>query len=80
MQNAFDVLTYNDYSGYGTGEVVENMLCAFYKVIKSKRKNIWVTWAHIEGMARFLSQENFKWYHIDDSETNAKRVMLIGQS
>lgn len=26
MQNAFDVLTYNDYSGYGTGEVVENMV------------------------------------------------------
>ena len=24
--DVFDVITYNDYSGYGTGEVVENMV------------------------------------------------------
>ncbi|KAI4256995.1 MAG: hypothetical protein L6R42_005907 [Xanthoria sp. 1 TBL-2021] len=29
-------------------------------------------------MARFLSQDNWKFYHIDDAEANRKRVMLIG--
>ncbi|KAL8749743.1 MAG: hypothetical protein Q9184_006683 [Pyrenodesmia sp. 2 TL-2023] len=69
----FDVRTYNDYTGYGTGE-----LCAFDEVISTEEKDIWMIWAHIEGMARFLSQDNDRWYHIDDSETNSKRVMLIG--
>ncbi|KAL9595380.1 MAG: hypothetical protein Q9219_006482 [cf. Caloplaca sp. 3 TL-2023] len=71
-------MAYNDFSGYGAAEVVDNMLSTFNGVIKHEPKDIWSVWAHIEGMARFLSQDNYKWYHIDDAEGNAKRVMLLG--
>ncbi|CAO1605284.1 hypothetical protein XANCAGTX0491_008805 [Xanthoria calcicola] len=75
---AFGVMAYTDYSGYGTAEVVGNMLHAFDQVINTKETDAWSIWAHIEGMARFLSQDNWKFYHIDDAEANGKRVMLIG--
>ncbi|KAI4096378.1 MAG: hypothetical protein LQ339_006966 [Xanthoria mediterranea] len=75
---AFGVMAYTDYSGYGTAEVVGNMLHAFDQVINTKETDAWIIWAHIEGMARFLSQDNWKFYHIDDAEGNGKRVMLIG--
>ncbi|KAL8937098.1 MAG: hypothetical protein Q9216_004594 [Gyalolechia sp. 2 TL-2023] len=54
------------------------MLTAFDEVVNAEEKDVWMIWAHIEGMARFLSQDNWKWYHIDDAEGNGKRVMLIG--
>ncbi|KAL8851492.1 MAG: hypothetical protein Q9221_003592 [Calogaya cf. arnoldii] len=75
---AFGVIAWTDYSGYGTAEVVGNILHAFDQVIRAEKNDVWVIWAHIEGMARFLTQDNWKFYHIDDAEANGKRVMLIG--
>ena len=37
-------------------------LCAFDEAVSSENKNVWTIWAQIEGMARFLSQDNWRWY------------------
>ncbi|KAL8650287.1 MAG: hypothetical protein Q9226_005206 [Calogaya cf. arnoldii] len=59
---AFGVIAWTDYSGYGTAEVVGNILHAFDQVIRAEAEDIWTIWAHIEGMARFLTQDNWRFY------------------
>lgn len=79
-QDNFRMHIFSDWSGYGTCEVMENMFLAFNKEVKKKTNDIWAIWSIIEGMALFLNRPAGleQWYGIDDSEGNAKRVMLFG--
>ncbi|KAL9033731.1 MAG: hypothetical protein Q9180_005792 [Flavoplaca navasiana] len=73
----FGVVGDMEFTGYGTREVVENILLTFDKAVRSEQMDVWVVWAHIEGLARFLSQRNWAFYHISDHSTT-NLIQLIG--
>lgn len=79
-QDSFRMHIFSDWNGYGTCEVMENMFLAFNSEVKKNTKDVWAIWSLVEGMALFLNRPGSleQWYGIDDSEGNAKRVMLFG--
>lgn len=77
-QEAFGMYIFNDWTGYGICEVIENMFLAFEKETKEKNREPLGLWSHIEGMALFLNDDIAEWHMFSDSEGNAKRTMLIG--
>ena len=85
-QDNFGVHIFNDWNGYGTSEVMENVFKAFDKELgkytveggEKRKKDVLPLWAHIEGLALWLTRGLDDWGMSDDSEGNAKRVMLLG--
>lgn len=77
-QDMFGMYIFNDWSGYGTAEVMENMLLAFDKDAKKKVTEPMVLWSHVEGMAWFLNGDLIQWNMSDDSEGNAAIVAMFG--
>ncbi|KAL8928870.1 MAG: hypothetical protein Q9208_001648 [Pyrenodesmia sp. 3 TL-2023] len=78
-QEIMGVFVFDRWNSYAVCEVVENMLAAFNKAVKSP--DDWFTvLAHTEGLGRFLQflESDFAYYYDNDREGNAKRLMLIG--
>ena len=71
---------YNDFSGYGFQEVVENMLFDFnkdYKKANSRSTNI--LWHHVEAMAHFLGTGDLMhWMMQDDGDRLTQAFSVIG--
>lgn len=53
-QDAFGCYFYNDFTGYGQQEVIENMLQAAYNEFASKSFDLHRFWVHIEALAMFF--------------------------
>ena len=75
-QDAHDQYFYNDFSGYGFQEVVENHLLSFDKVMRQKEPDMMLLWAHVESAAIILPGDC--WYCSDDSDGILATLRLIG--
>ena len=79
-QDAQGQYHYNDFSGYGFQEVVENMLFEFskeYKKVNSRSTN--VLWHHVEAMAHFLGTGDLMhWMMQDDGDRLTQSFSVIG--
>jgi len=53
-QDIFGCHFYNDFTGYGQQEVIENMLQAAYNEFASKSFDLHRFWVHIEALAVFF--------------------------
>ncbi|CAD6578914.1 MAG: hypothetical protein ASARMPRED_008891 [Alectoria sarmentosa] len=80
-QDRFRMHVFSDWSGYGTCEVMENMvLPGFQQGGEAKNSGHLGRLVNHGRKALFLDRSAGlgQWYGIDDSEGNAKRVMLFG--
>lgn len=77
-QENFDLYIFNDYNGYGTQEVVENMLAAFDKAMTAEPVDLMLVWAQVEGMALFLNDDLMEYNMIDDGASVARFAEIIG--
>jgi hypothetical protein len=53
-QDLFSCHFYNDFTGYGQQEIIENMLQAVYNEFASKAFDLHRFWVHIEALAVFF--------------------------
>ena len=83
----FDLYIFNDYNGYGTQEVMENMLLAFDEAMNPAAAAgageepldlMLRLWAQVEGMALFLNDDLMEYNMIDDSASVARFAEIIG--
>ncbi|KAL9117753.1 MAG: hypothetical protein Q9187_005708 [Circinaria calcarea] len=77
-QDEHGLYIYNDFSGYGATEVMENQLVEFDKEFKKKTKSAITLWSQMEGISLFLNGDMQAWCMCDDSERNTKVAALIG--
>ena len=88
-QDNFDLYVFNDFNGYGTQEVMENMLLAFDEAMSPAAAAaaaagekpldlMWRLWAQVEGMALFLNDDLVEYNMIDDSASVARFAEIIG--
>lgn len=71
---------YNDYTGYGLQEVIENQLAAINSLMGKKPEPPAVAlWIHLSALAHWLSvQELGPWMMMDDGERWSNTVAMIG--
>jgi hypothetical protein len=79
-QDEYGVYFYNDYSGYGMMECVDNILLALDKELSKKRVNSAALWALVEGLGLFFGcGENVnEWYMCDDGDGVTDRIEMLG--
>ncbi|KAF2277346.1 uncharacterized protein EI97DRAFT_432224 [Westerdykella ornata] len=80
-QDNFGMHIYNDFTGYGFQEVLENQLVAFNKAMRPSEPNAVDLWMHLSGLAHFLpTQDLGPWLHTDDPDRVGETVGLIGNA
>ncbi|KAL6832235.1 hypothetical protein V8C40DRAFT_273590 [Trichoderma camerunense] len=77
-QDDYAMYIYNDFSWYGTIEVLENMFVHFEKVLKSKNHEPLDVWREIEGLALLLNSGNAAFEMCDDGERCERIIELFG--
>lgn len=76
-QEYMDQYQYNDFTGYGFQEMVNNQLQAFHNEYTKESPDPLTLWGIITGFAYVLPGPG-DWYHCDDSQQLADTVKLIG--
>jgi len=80
-QDNFDMYVYNDFTGYGLQEVVENQLVAFHQEYIKKDSDPHRVFVHMEAMAIWLfTSELSPWMGLDDGDRLCATVDAIGQA
>ncbi|EON68928.1 hypothetical protein W97_08186 [Coniosporium apollinis CBS 100218] len=76
----FGMYIYNDYHGYGTAEVIENMLLAWTTEYQKKDSSVWELWKHTEAIAHFfaLMPELIGFGNLEDGERVNEILNVIG--
>ena len=80
-QENFELYIFNDYNGYGTQEVIENMLLAFDEamtMMMAEPVDVLEVWAQAEGMTLFLNDDLMEYNMIDDADSVARVTEIIG--
>ncbi|KXJ89127.1 hypothetical protein Micbo1qcDRAFT_165897 [Microdochium bolleyi] len=81
--DAFNMHVFNDFHGYGIGEVVENVLSTFDNEFKKKRddKSLKSMWANIAGLNHwFVEGDIMPWIGSDDGEKVKTTVEIVGKA
>ncbi|KAF2813464.1 uncharacterized protein BDZ99DRAFT_460703 [Mytilinidion resinicola] len=80
-QDNFDMYVYNDFTGYGLQEVVENQLVAFHEEYTKKDSDPHRVFVHMEAMAIWLFiNELAPWVGLDDGDRLCATVDAIGRA
>lgn len=83
-QDNFELHVFNDFNGYGTQEVLENMLVAFDEVMNppiaatGPLDMVLRLWAQVEGMSLFLNDDLMEYNMLDDSASVARFAEMVG--
>ncbi|KAF2182399.1 hypothetical protein K469DRAFT_690860 [Zopfia rhizophila CBS 207.26] len=79
-QDLFGMYIYNDFTGYGLQEVIENQLAAINSLMAKKPEPPAVTlWVQLSAFAHWLNtQELGPWMMMDDGERWNDTVAMIG--
>ncbi|KAK0756346.1 hypothetical protein N5P37_010998 [Trichoderma harzianum] len=77
-QDDYSMYIFNDFSWYGTIEVLENMFVQFEKVLKSKNHEPLDVSREIEGLAWLLNSGNAEFEMCDDGERCQLILELFG--
>ncbi|THX45545.1 hypothetical protein D6D06_10435 [Aureobasidium pullulans] len=78
-QDMFGMYVYNDFTGYGYQEVVENNMAEFNKVLNDKDGKTEELWTILESMAWWIVDEpNAPWHMVDDGERSWLTYSLLG--
>ena len=76
-QDFMDQYQYNDFTGYGFQEMVNNQLQAFHNEYTKKSPDPLTLWGFITGFAHVLPGPG-DWYMCDDSQQIVETMKLIG--
>ncbi|PVH69177.1 hypothetical protein DL98DRAFT_598877 [Cadophora sp. DSE1049] len=78
-QDSLGMFIYNDFTGYGLQEVVQNQLSAFHKGFLSDKPNPFALWYMMESLAWwFTSTDTTLWNMIDDSMRVSDTLQIVG--
>ncbi|OBT95029.1 hypothetical protein VE01_07400 [Pseudogymnoascus verrucosus] len=78
-QDVHGLYIYNDFSGYGVTEVMENLLAEFNKSIFKKDISPLKKWAIVEGLTLYLTMGDLRvWMMNDDSEGIEEVFNMMG--
>ncbi|KFY80532.1 hypothetical protein V499_00607 [Pseudogymnoascus sp. VKM F-103] len=78
-QDAFGMFIYNDFTGYGLQEVIQNQLSAFNNEFTSEKPSPFTMWYMIESLAWwFNSSDTMLWNMIDDGERVCEALQIVG--
>jgi hypothetical protein len=77
-QDNFGQYHFNDFTGYGVQEVVENHLGAFNKEWNQATRRPLGLWQHVESFMLFVRHHTGVWFMIDDSHGVRETIKLIG--
>ncbi|UKZ52342.1 hypothetical protein TrVGV298_006118 [Trichoderma virens] len=77
-QDDYSLHIYNDFSWYGTIEVLENLFTNFEKVIKRKSHTPLQLWQELEGLALVLSSGLVHMEMCDDADRVGRILELFG--
>ncbi|KAK4064239.1 uncharacterized protein Triagg1_9035 [Trichoderma aggressivum f. europaeum] len=77
-QDDYSLHVYNDFSWYGTIEVLENLFVQFERVVKSKTAQPLEVWREVEGLALLLASGNAVFEMCDDGERCERVLELFG--
>jgi hypothetical protein len=76
-QDVFGQYHYNDFSGYGFQEAVNNELQAFHKEYSKKKPDPYALWCSITGFAHVILGPG-AWFMCDDIQQIAATMKLLG--
>ncbi|KFY67676.1 hypothetical protein V496_01462 [Pseudogymnoascus sp. VKM F-4515 (FW-2607)] len=78
-QDLFGMYIYNDFTGYGLQEVIQNQLYAFNKEYTSDKPSPFALWYTIEALAWwFNSTDTMLWNMIDDGNRVYETLQIVG--
>lgn len=78
-QDSFGMYIYNDWSGYGLQEVIENQLTAINLLMRKKPVPAVDLWVHFSALAHWLiDTELGPWMMMDDGQRWSDTVAMIG--
>ncbi|PTB61879.1 hypothetical protein BBK36DRAFT_1130852 [Trichoderma citrinoviride] len=77
-QDDFAMHVYNDFTWYGTIEVLENLFVNFEKVLKRKTHTPMELWFELEGLALVLNSGCVEFQMCDDADRCGKILELVG--
>lgn len=77
-QDDFLMHIYNDFTWYGTIEVLENLFVNFEKVLKRKTHTSMELWFELEGLALVLNSGCVEFQMCDDADRCGKILELVG--
>ncbi|EGR44088.1 uncharacterized protein TRIREDRAFT_124288 [Trichoderma reesei QM6a] len=77
-QDDFLMHVYNDFTWYGTIEVMENIFVNFEKVLKRKNHTVMELWFELEGLALVLNSGCVEFQMCDDADRCGQILELVG--
>ncbi|RDW58767.1 hypothetical protein BP6252_13243 [Coleophoma cylindrospora] len=77
-QDAFGLYFFNDFSGYGTREVIENALIRFNRIIFKDNVSPAEKWAWVCALALFLQGDMYAFMMTDDGQGCEEIVNMTG--
>ncbi|KAK7428113.1 hypothetical protein QQZ08_005352 [Neonectria magnoliae] len=77
-QDDFDMHIYNDFTGYGRIEVIENIFLHFEKLFKKRNVSYREIWPEVEGFALGMNSDLGGFIMCDDGEKCGVIIEMVG--